>query len=126
MKTTRYLALAAVPLAAVWLFAVGQSMRSLVSMIDAVPARAADARAADPAAVAREPGIPSGGAAPAVFAAPVPARLASRPEEIPAQLPPAVYASEVSSATQSAELPVIHPEITDPQLRRLLQPAWDD
>jgi hypothetical protein len=56
----------------------------------------------------------------------VPARLASRPEEIPAQLPPAVYADEVSSATQSAELPVVHPEITDPQLRRLLQPAWDD
>ena len=124
MKTTRYLALAAVPLAAVWLFAVGQSMRSLVSMIDAVPARAADARAADPAAVAREPGILSGGAA--LGAAPAPARPASRPEEFPAQLPPAVYADEVSSATQSPELLLEHPEITDPQLRRLLQPAWDD
>jgi hypothetical protein len=114
--------LALIPLAAVWIYAVGRSageLLELVALVDAAPA--------EPIVTVEAPSRP--------LVAPV---AAQRDDEAPATTPaprqvtlptaepaPRVYAAAAETVADDAE-PLDHPEVTDPRLRKLLQPAWDD
>jgi hypothetical protein len=120
-KKRRYV-LVLIPLAAVWLYAVGQSAGRMFALIDGAPRALVERPAVAPPYWVHEPMAPQRDIA--VTPAVVPAaerRTAAEPWSPPAP----VYAEPSYSQAPSAE-PIEHPEITDPHLRRLLQPAWDD
>jgi hypothetical protein len=98
MRNRRYLTLAILPLAAVWLFVVGQSMRSLVTTIAAAPVQPAAQSATGRSSLPIEE----------------------------ANLPLGVDADGSPGTAEAATELQPHPEITDPHIRKLLQAAWDD
>jgi hypothetical protein len=123
MRNLRYLALAILPLAVVWLFVVGQSMHSLVTMIAAAPMQPAVQSTTVPSSLPQRPREQSN----ADEVAQVPAlATATKPSIEEAHLPPAVYADGSPGIVPPAIEQQPHPEITDPRIRKLLQPAWDD
>jgi hypothetical protein len=110
--------LALIPLAAVWIYSVGRSAGELLELLELV-----DAAPTEPIVTVEVPRQP--------LVAPV---AAQRDDEAPAPrqvtLPtaepaPSVYVAAADTVADDAE-PLDHPEVTDPRLRKLLQPAWDD
>jgi hypothetical protein len=127
-KKPYWLALIAlIAVGAVWIYTVGQSAGELLALLAAAPPqpvvavevpseplsaplraqRGHEARAAEPSVVAAEP-------APRRVGPPA------------AELAPAVYADAGDDPSADGAEPIDHPEVTDPHLRKLLQPAWDD
>lgn len=128
MRTKHYwLALLAIP--AVWLYALGRSAGELLAVMPGpvapvqveppavLPGTPPAARLAEPVAEVR-----AGFVEPSIAEA-RPASMPSRAAPSSPELAPAVYAE--ASAEASTEI-VEHPEVTDPRMRKLLQPAWDD
>jgi hypothetical protein len=116
---------------AVWIYAVGQSTGELLGLIRAAPTRPAASVEApsEPLAVRpsqreqeRAPAAPTVAAGEGLPGL-APARVAPRPTEPePAAYPDAGYAS----GRDDTEVIDDHPGVTDPVLRKRLQPAWDD
>ena len=131
MQKKQLLWLVPVALAAAWIYALGRSADGLRALLDS---------AADSAVIAAEPSAPLDASSsrrddePHTLAQPAAARSESPPVPMPretapprAQLAPAVYADGSRyAALAGADEPLEHPEITDPHMRKLLQPAWDD
>jgi hypothetical protein len=131
---TKHLLLAVIPLAAVWIYAISQSAESLYALLEAVPAQESEtARAADGVAARKDdadarPELRSPAVASPAVASPVAAASSPRPA-IAAPITPAAEPPrypEPSYASFGEAVPLEHPEVTDPAMRKLLQPAWDD
>lgn len=127
MKRIRWVALAVLPVAAIWIFVVSQSLRSLLSTLAlGQQALRVESSVAAPAERSQLGALEDAGAASETSRTTPPEQpihVDSDALRAADMLPPAVYADEMP-ATREAEL--VHPEITDPHLRRLLRPAWED
>ena len=137
MRNKHYLTMALMVMAGIWLYAIGQSLGHLRALFDAVPVELGTART--------EPtveNIESASQSTSARADEVPRRDAREPatadpaEAVP-QPAPVPYRNEADRgpldraprfSIDQTDLPadVVHPEVTDPRMRRLLQPAWDD
>jgi hypothetical protein len=122
MHKKRYV-LVLIPLAAVWLYAVGQSAGRMFALIDEAPRAIVERPPAATPDWAHEPTAPQSDGVAA--APPVVPAAEQRSAVEPWSPPPPVYAEPSYSQAPSVE-PIEHPEVTDPHMRRLLQPAWDD
>jgi hypothetical protein len=130
MQKKRYW-LALMPLAAVWVYAVARSGGELFSLFSPEAAQAVLTVEAPseplvaPLAVQRGDEAPAA-EPPAIAAAEPPAPAPRRASPPPAEPPPAAHPDAGYDAAAAGTEPVDHPEVTDPHLRKLLQPAWDD
>ena len=126
MQTKHYL-LALVPLLAVWMYAVSESAERMFHLFDEAPPRDAAASTSSAAPDALPLVAPS---EPAEAAAHAPAvQPAAGPDDIEGYefLPrgepqPAGAGSDYAARDET----LAHPDITDPHMRALLRPAWED
>ena len=116
---------------AVWLYTLGRSAGEMFALLAAVPAprTATVAPTSEPLVAASRPhgNEESAVEAPAVAAsepslAPEPSRIASQA----AERAPRFHADTSYAPPAETAEPIDHPEVTDPHLRKLLRPAWDD
>jgi hypothetical protein len=123
MQKKHYL-LALIPLAAVWAYAVSQSALTFFAVLDAVP-RGRVATVSPPVVGQDEPPIAGDETDTSAAAAEAPAPIVGAPAAATQAYAPLRYAESGSDEAGDAER-VEHPDITDPKMRKLLQPAWDD
>jgi hypothetical protein len=127
-----YLIVPAIPLVAVWAFALAKSAGQFYALVDAAPASSAARPPADVAAA--EPANPPAPIVAAPVEAPPNEWTDSAPVDytpIPEPWPDPSYEASYdygapypSDDEQSPD--VLHPEVTDPAMRKLLEPAWAD
>lgn len=127
-----YLIVPAIPLVAVWAFVLAKSAGQFYALVEAAPASATARPPADVAAT--EPVDPP---AP-IVAAPVetppnewadPAPVDYTPIPAPWSDPSYGSADDYGAPYPSGDETspdVVHPEVTDPAMRKLLEPAWAD
>jgi hypothetical protein len=131
MQKKHYSLAIAVAVAAVWIYAVGQSAGELLGLLTPVP----EQRQALLAGAPNEPhelrhalnrdeesALAPAAAAGERLPAAEPTRAAS-PAAEPAR---PVYADAGFDTAADGTEPLDHPEVTDPHLRKKLRPAWDD
>jgi hypothetical protein len=126
MRKSRYL-IALIPLVAIWVYAITQSAGQFFATIETarinVPATqpvdsSADrgrvgenlTQTADPTEL-----VPAGAGAPEI-----------EPEHLADARDMHEHERDLEASRDSATHADEHPDITDPRIRRLLQPAWDD
>jgi hypothetical protein len=121
-KKPYWLALIAlIAVGAVWIYAVGQSAGELLALLAAAPTQPVVAVEAPSEPLTAPLGAQRGHEAPVAEPSVVAAEPAPRRVD-----PPAVYADAGDDPIADGAEPIEHPEVTDPHLRKLLQPAWDD
>jgi len=116
---------------AVWLYAFGRSAGEMLALLASVPAprTAAIAPPSEPLLTAPPPPVGEERA----VRAPTPTVAERSPAPEPserapqtAERAPRTPADTAYAPPAGAVEPIDHPEVTDPHLRRLLRPAWDD
>jgi hypothetical protein len=124
----KYYWLALIPLGGVWIYGVGQSAGELFGLLPEAPAQRAVTVEA-PSEPLRPPLASGGGDSAVVESTTVSGRQppapVARPVAPPVTAPAPLAYADAEPVTDGAE-PVDHPEVTDPHLRKLLRPAWED